>query len=94
MTPLLNGVRLAGGMKYWRTIKVNKKNKYSLSEEIRLYICTKLLGLILKIVPVTTAEGVNLIHHIKDYCNSVLLENYDDYMEEIEARTNKILGRW
>lgn len=73
---------------------MNKKNKYSLSEEIRLYICTKLLGLILKIVPVTTAEGVNLIHHIKDHCNSVLLENYDDYMEEIEARTNKILGRW
>jgi hypothetical protein len=54
----------------------------NLSQEIRLYACELLLGLIVKIAPIKSYEGNLLIRYIKSYFHYVISELKIDEVKE------------
>jgi hypothetical protein len=58
------------------------KGKLNLLDEFRLYICGLLLDFILWVVPEDTEDGLKLVMHIKQYTQSVIINQVNGELEE------------
>lgn len=47
---------------------------------MRLFICELMLQFIFKIVPKRTIEGKKLLYYIKMYFESILLQDFSEYL--------------